>query len=207
MRQALIFVGGVAGVGKTTFCNELTKIIPDSFMGSFFKLMQRQADLRNWNKDSKLQYWDLLQLSILRDILFLAIKKGKTIILDGHYAFQGEAGPAVAFAKRGFSIQHGASLTYSDVFCDEIGAVDVSVYAVILQASTEVIQERQTRDPRFSLPLGREVIEYEQNMEKLHWQVFCQKLSSKNLTPDQYELENQEILPDLLARQFMQNLL
>ncbi len=174
----IVFVGGAAGVGKTTICKRIELITNRRFIHlAFFGCIKKEAELLS--KEGMLHKWNELQLSMVSNQIVPFLCSGKNIIFDMHFSFQRAGGAGIAFAKRGFDINIKAESTCSTNFMESLSCLDVPILPFFLYEDPKQIQIRQRLE--FEVVLSKKVIEKEQLAEKLHWRMFCRELKNFNV--------------------------
>ena len=173
----IIFVGGAAGVGKSTICKKLAEMDRKIINLKFFKCISDEGLMLS--KAEQLERWDELQVSLVKNQIVPLIKTDKNIVFDTHYSFQRKGGSDIAFAKRSFDSSIPTELTYCSEFAISLTKLKISLALILLKAGANEIQLRQTKDSGSFLTI--ETIKKEQETEEKSWKDFTNLLQNTGL--------------------------
>lgn len=205
----LCFIGGVSGIGKTTFIEDLQKRNPSKFEVNRFhdsikeELVSREIPLRE-----ALIYWE----KIISPATFRYLNKGdfrKVSLSDIHYSIQPEYDLRCHLKERVTSPKEDYTIGVDLKLIEEIKKFSVNCSAVLLVAPLkEVLQRREERIARGVLVRSLDIeniLEESENEKKFFFEVCdlldltqSQRLILQN--PDGSYLKNLRILEDYLNK-------
>lgn len=169
----IIFVGGAAGVGKSTICKNLAERDKKTINLKFFKCISAEGPMLP--KTEQLEKWEELQISLIKNQILPLANTNNDIIFDTHYSFQKGGGPDIAFAKRNFDPRVITGPTYCKEFAISLTKLSIPVVLVLLKANINEIRLRQMKDTGNALV--ENIIEKEQEAEERCWKFFAKILS------------------------------